>query len=142
MVRFIVSLILLLASLTGVIRLEGGNLLAYVGFSAFLVQLAVPFFALLAVWRLPEVGRAFRDAFVREEVSATAVRSARIWEFTEKVCYAAAVIGVILGAVLILNRVSASPEDLGRAFGASLMSPLYGVLLALVCRILGARVRG
>ena len=33
----------------------------------------------------PVLGRAFRDAFVREEVSATAVRSARIWEFTEKV---------------------------------------------------------
>ena len=142
MVRFIVSLLLLLASLAGVIRLEGGNLLMYVGISAFIVELAVPFFAMLAVWRLAEIGRAFRDAFVRKGESATAARSLRIWEFTEKVCYAAGVIGLILGIVLSLTRVSGSVADLGHALGASLMSPLYGVLLALVCRILGARVRG
>jgi flagellar motor component MotA len=140
MVRFIVSLALLLASLLGVVLLEKGNPLDYLGASAFMVELLVPLFAMLAVWRLAEIGRAFGDAFSKKADAASRARSVRIWEFTEKVCYAAAVIGLILGTVLILSRVSASVNELGRAFGVSLVAPLYGVMLGIVCRILRARV--
>jgi flagellar motor component MotA len=140
MARFIISLVLLLASIMGAVLLEGGNPLAYLGFTALIVELLVPLFAMLAVWRLSEIGHAFGDAFSRKRDDASRTRSARIWEFTEKVCYAAGVIGLILGTVLVLARVSASVADLGRAVGVSFLAPLYGVLFGVVCRILKARV--
>jgi flagellar motor component MotA len=140
MIRFIVSLLLLLGTILFAVVLERGSILNYIGFTAFLVELLVPLFAMLAVWRLAEIGRAFGDAFSRKADTGSRTRSARVWEFTEKVCYAAGVIGLILGIVLILSRVSGSVEELGRAFGASLIAPLYGVMLGIVCRILKARV--
>jgi flagellar motor component MotA len=140
MVRFIVSLGLLLATISGAVLYERGNLLAYVGISTLMVELLVPVFAGLAVWRLAEIGRAFGDAFSKKADSPSRSRSARIWEFAEKVCYATGVIGFILGVVLTLAWVSGSINDLARAFAASLTAPLYGVLFGVVCRILKARV--
>lgn len=140
MIRFIVSVILMLASMAGAVMLERGSLLGYIGFTAFIVELLVPLFAMLAVWRFAEIGRAFADAFTIKPDPVSRARSARIWEFTEKVCYAAGVIGLILGAVLVLSRVSGSIDELGRAFGVSLLAPLYSIILGIVCRILKARV--
>jgi flagellar motor component MotA len=140
MIRFIVSVILMLASLAGAVVLENGNPLAYIGFTALLIEVLMPLFAMLAVWKLADIGRAFGDAFNGTSDTGSRARSVRVWEFTEKVCYAAGVIGLILGAVLVLARVSSSPSELGRALGASLLSPLYGVLFGVICRILRARV--
>jgi flagellar motor component MotA len=140
MARFIISLVLLVVSIVFPILLEGGALLAYLGISALIISLLVPFFAMLAVWRLSEIGGAWRDAFSRRAEAATA-RSLRVWEFAEKICYATAVIGTLAGAVIILSRVPAPVEDLGRAFAAASLAGLYSVLLAVVCRILKARVQ-
>ncbi len=140
MIRFIVSLVLLLGTILFAVVLEGGSPLQYVGTSAFIVELLVPFFAMLAVWRLAEIGHAFADAFSRKTESASRARSARVWDFTEKVCYATGVIGLILGTVLILGRVNGSPVELGRGFSVCLTSPLYGIMFGIVCRILKARV--
>jgi flagellar motor component MotA len=140
MVRFIVSLVLLVASIVGPVLLEGGTIRSYLGISAFLVEVLVPFFAMLAVWRLSEIGGAWRDAFRRADPAAVA-RSVRIWEFAEKVCYAAGVIGFMAGTVIILSEVSASASQVGRAFAVGLLGPLYAVLLAVLCRILRARVQ-
>ncbi len=140
MIRFIVSLLLLLGSIAAAFILERGNPLALVGVTALFVEVLIPFFALLAVWRLAEVGRAFADAFTRKADSPTRARSVRVWEFTEKICYAAGFIGLILGVVLSLARISGSLADLGRALAISLMAPLYGIIFAVVCRILRARV--
>jgi flagellar motor component MotA len=140
MVRFIVSLGLLLATISGAVLYEKGNLLAYVGVSTLAVEVLVPLFAALAVWRLAEIGRAFADAFSKKADSSSRSRSARIWEFAEKVCYASGVIGFILGLVLTLAWVSVSINNLAGAFAASLTAPLYGVLFGVVCRILKARV--
>ncbi len=141
MARFIVSLVLLVVSIVGPILLEGGTILAYIAISAFLIQVLVPFFAMLAVWRFSELGGAWRDAFSRRSEAAAVARSVRIWEFTEKICYATGVIGFLVGAVLILSSVRPSMADVGRAFGVSLLAPLYSVLFAVLCRILRARVQ-
>jgi flagellar motor component MotA len=140
MARFIVSLGLLLATISAAVLYEGGSPLAYIGISTLVVELLVPLFAGLAVWRLAEVGRAFGDAFSKKADSSSRSRSARIWEFAEKVCYATGVIGFILGTVLVLGHVSGSVNELAHAFAISLTAPLYGVLFGVVCRILKARV--
>lgn len=140
MARFIVSLVLLLASIVGPVLLEGGKILSYIGISAFMIEVLVPFFAMLAVWRLSEIGGAWRDAFRRADPTAVA-RSVRIWEFAEKVCYATGVIGFMAGTVIILSNVWASVADVGRAFAAGVLGPLYAVLFAVLCRILRARVQ-
>ena len=140
MLRFIVSLVLLLASIVGAIVFEGGNPLAYIGAAAFMIELLVPLFAMLAVWRLAEIGHAFGDAFSKKADSTSRARSARIWEFTEKICYAAGLIGLILGAVLILSRIYGSVAELGHGLALSLVALLYGVMFGIVCRILKARV--
>jgi flagellar motor component MotA len=140
MVRFIVSLVLLVASIAGPVVLEGGGLLSYLGISAFMINVLVPFFAMLAVWRLSEIGRAWKDAFRRADAAAVA-RSTRIWEFAEKVCYATGVIGFLAGVVIVLSNTAASPADLRKAFAVSPLSPIYSVLFAVLCRILRARVQ-
>lgn len=140
MIRFIVSLLLLLGAMLFAVVVEGGNVLAYVGFTALVIELLVPLFAMLAVWRLAEIGRAFADAFSKKADATSRARSVRVWEFTEKVCYAAGVIGVILGIVLVLARVSGSVNDLARALATCLLAPLYGILFGIVCRIMKARV--
>jgi flagellar motor component MotA len=140
MMRFIVSLVLLLASIFGAVALEGGNPLQYIAATAFMVELLVPLFALLAVWRLKEIGRALGDAFFKKADAASRTRSARIWEFTEKVCYAAGVIGLLLGLILILGGLTSPAAGLGRSYAAALVAPLYGVMLGVACRVLKARV--
>ncbi len=140
MLRFIVSLVLLLVSMAGAILFEGGNLLGYVGITPLALGLLLPAFSMLAVWRLSEVGHAFRDAFSRKSDAASRARSARIWDFTEKVCYATGVLAFLLGAILVLAHLYADVSSMGRALGVGLLSPIYGILLGIVCRILKARV--
>ncbi|MGA2973698.1 MAG: hypothetical protein ABSF77_00135 [Spirochaetia bacterium] len=140
MLRFIISLILLLGTIIGAMVLDAGDPTVLIRIPALIIELLVPAFAMLAVWRLAEVGHAFRDAFSRKGDAASRSRSARIWEFAEKVCYATAVIGPILGAVLILSSGRSSFADIGRAVSSALIAPLYGITLGIVCRILKARV--
>jgi flagellar motor component MotA len=140
MVRFVVSLVLLLLSIAAAVLYEGGSLLGYVGVTALFIDVLVPAFAMLAVWRLSEVGHAFRDAFSRKSDAASRARSARIWDFTEKICYATGVLAFLVGGILVLAHLYADVAALGRAFGVALLAPIYGILLAIVCRILRARV--
>jgi flagellar motor component MotA len=141
MPRFIVSLVLLLATLGGAVAIEGGNLLAYIGLSGIVIELLVPLFAMLAVWRFAEIGRAFGDAFSKKTRAKTRETSARIWAFTETVCYLTGVVALILGAVLVLSRIGGSLEELGRALAVCFLGPLYGVLLGIFCRIMKARIQ-
>jgi flagellar motor component MotA len=140
MAQFIVSLVLLLATLIGAVLIEGGNPLAFIGLSGIVIELLVPFFAMLAVWRFAEIGRAFGDSFAKKVSAKSRATSARVWAFTEKVCYATGVVAFILGGVLALSRIAGSLEELGRALAISLLAPLYGVLLGIFCRIMKARV--
>ena len=141
MVRFIISLVLLVGSIVGPILLEGGTILAYIGISSFIINVLVPFFAMLAVWRLSEIGSAWRDAFSHRSDAAAKARSVRIWEFAEKICYATGVISILAGTVIVLSNIRPSMVDLGRAFAAGVLGPLYAVLFAVLCRILRTRVQ-
>ena len=140
MVRFIVSLVLLLASIFGAFAVDRGNPLMFISIPGLMIMLLAPLFAMLAVWRFAEIGRAFGDAFSRKADSTSRAKSARIWDFTEKVCYATGVIAFFLGAVLILSRLYGDVAELGRAAATTLVAPSYGVILGIVCRILKARV--
>jgi flagellar motor component MotA len=141
MVRFIVALVLLLATLVGAVVIEGGNPLAYIGLSGLIIALLVPLFAMLAVWGFAEIGRAFGDAFSQKARAKSRETSVRIWAFTETVCYVTGVVAFILGGVLVLSRIAGSLEQLGRALAVCFLGPLYGVLLGIFCRIMRARVQ-
>jgi hypothetical protein len=142
MVRFIVSFVLLVASIAGPIVLEGGRLLAYVGISAFIVEAFVPFFAMLAVWRIGQIGTAWKDAFSRRADSRSKALSQHIWDFAEKICYATGVVGFLAGMVIIFRTWGAPGYTVGRALAVGLLGPIYAVLFAILCRILRARVQG
>ena len=141
MVRFIIALVLLLASIALAIIMEGGALLAYAAITAFLLEALVPFFATLAAWRLSEIGAAWRDAFSRPVDAASAARSMRVWAFAERICYATGVLGFLAGGVLILGRAGQPGPELARALGVNLLAPLYSVLFGVFCRIQTARVQ-
>ena len=53
--------------------------------------------------------------------------------------YAAAVIGPILGAIIMLSSLS-TLDRLGPPLAAGLTTPLYSILLGMMARILRARV--
>jgi hypothetical protein len=131
---------MVLVALLGAFILEGGAVLGLLGFSAFLITFFVPFFGSLAVWSFREWRQAWGHAF-RPAEGPEAQRSAALWQFSELACYAAGVLGALIGAVLILgNLEGASIQQLAHAFGALLVSPTYGTLFGLICRILRARV--
>ena len=142
MIRFIFGTLASLAVLVGAIVLEGGNILAYLVVSALGIALLMPFFGVLAVWSLADWLKAWRDALGKGRPQGGdkgARKSAAIWEFSERVSYAAGFVGFITGLILMLSNLS-TPETLGPSVAAGLTCPLYAVLEGLVCRILRARV--
>jgi flagellar motor component MotA len=139
MIRFILSTLSIVAILVAAILLEGGNPFSYVAFSAMIIVIFVPFFAVLAVWRLSEWGKAWKDAFSAQRDSTTSAVSVAIWEFSEKASYAAGIIGLIVGIILVLSNVS-DFSKMGRGLAATLTAPMWSILIGLVSRILGAKV--
>ncbi len=138
MVRFIFGLLASIATILVSILLERGNLGAFFVPNSATIAVLVPFFAVLAVYPLREWGAAWKDALGRGAPSA-APRSADIWEFQEKACYASGFIGFIVGLVLVFSQLN-ELSGVGRGLAAGLSCPMYAVLLGLVCRILKARV--
>ena len=142
MVRFITGLALLLALVCGAVLIEGGNLLGYIGISAFLVVFFPAVFASLAVWRARDLGQAFRDALGAHAGTGSRDRSVRIWTFFERVFYLSGVLGWLVGVVLILSSLAPDTSSLSRAFSASLIAMVYGVLFGIAARILRCRADG
>ena len=141
MIRFIGGTALSLGSLLIAYILEGGNPLALVMLSGFLICFFVPWFAVLAVWTWNQWLGAWSLAF-RAGDPAQAKTGAEFWKFSEAACYLAGVLASLAGGILILgNLAGADVEHLGHALGALLVAPTYGAVFGLVCRILGARVR-
>lgn len=141
MVRLVIGGALALLALLAAFVLEGGNPGALVGLSAALITVLGPWFAVLAVWTWQDWrsswGHAFRAAPSRE---AAAV-SAAIWRTSEFLCYAFAILGTLLGAVLVLgNLAGADLGQVGRALAAMAICPVYAVSFAVGCRLMRARV--
>jgi flagellar motor component MotA len=143
MTRFIVFTVLMLAFIVGAVVLEGGSLAPYLGLTTFTIVLLVPFFSAFAVWGFRDIGRAFRNALGKGPEAGPLDTSLQVWEFFEKTIYTAAVLGLVLGLVLILSSRSELPRDLaaiGRPLGLGLLSLVYGFFLGIVARILRTRV--
>lgn len=139
MLRFILGTLASLAVVILAVLMEGGNIFAYLSVNALAIALLIPFFAVLAVWRLGDWLKAWRDALKAGGDSASAATSKAIWAFFEKAGYAAGGVGFIAGLILVLSHIQAI-EEVGRGLAIALTCPMYALLLGLVCRILRARV--
>ena len=140
--RFVVCVVLLLVTLVGAVMLDGGNPAAYIGIPGLIIEVLVPLFALLAVWKRSELAAACRDAFGSRKAQPSAARSVRIWDFAEKACYAAGALAWLMATILALVS-QVPPRDatwLMRNLATGLVAPIYAIFFALVCRILRARV--
>jgi flagellar motor component MotA len=144
MLRFILSTLALIGTALFLFVLEGGRPVSLVMFSSLMLCILIPAFAVLAVWSLREWGRAWKDAFSAlggrgGQAEPDRADSLALWAFYEKACYAAAVIGPILGAIIMLSSLS-TLDRLGPPLAAGLTTPLYSILLGMMARILRARV--
>jgi flagellar motor component MotA len=138
MARFIIGVVLLVVFLAGAILLEGGNLLRYIGISAFIVVFFPAVFAALAVWDRKALGQAFRDS-LGKKAATDAARSARIWAFLERIFYLMGVLGWVIGVILILSHLNADTSRLFRGAASDFISPVYGIFFGIICRILHSR---
>jgi Flagellar motor component len=142
--RFIIGTLALFATLLLAYFMEGGNPIDLFLPSPLIIVVCVPFFAALAVWSFKDWGRAWKDAFnIGSESSAptsAAVSSARLWDFYEKACYISGIVGFILGLTIIGKNVDADLAKLGPYVAVDCASPILAIFLAMVARILKARV--
>jgi hypothetical protein len=139
MKRFILSTLVLFGTLIFAFVIEGGRLFDLILPSPLIIVVGVSIFAVLAVWSLGDWGRAWKDAFAREAGSPSAATSIALWDFYEKACYAAAVVGFLLG-INIIGSNSGTLDKLGASISVNCIAPILAVLFALVSRILRARV--
>jgi flagellar motor component MotA len=139
MLRFILSTLALFGTAIFAFIFEGGTFLDLFLPSPLIIVACVSGFAVLAVWSVKDWGRAWKDAFAKETGEASAATSASLWAFYEKACYAAGVVGFLLG----LNIIGTSIPDngmLARSLAVNCVTPILAILFAMVARILRARV--
>ena len=142
MMRFVVGVVLALATILGALALEGGDGLSLLGLSAFLMVWFVPFFASAAVWGYRSWSLAWRAAF-RKVGADVARRSVELWKFNEFVFYLAGFLACLMGAILILDSGHFGPASvgvLGHSLASALVAPLYGFFFGYTARILRGRV--
>ncbi len=141
--RFAICVVLLVLALVGAVVLDGANPMAYIGIPGLVIEVLVPVFALLAVWKGSELRAACRDAFASRQSQSSPLRSVRIWDFAEKACYAAGALGwlMVMVVVLVAQVPPLDSVDLMRNLAVALVAPIYAVFFALVCRILRERVK-
>jgi hypothetical protein len=147
--RFIIATLAFIGTLVFAFVIEGGNPLDFLLPTPLIIVLGVPFFAVLAVWSLKEWGHAWKDALAKNgssgtasaAVSSAAVPSARLWDFYEKACYIAGVVAFILGLNVIFSfQGGVEPGKMFRSLAVDCVAPILAITLALVARILKARV--
>ncbi len=141
--RFVICVVLLVLTPVGAVVMDGGNPLAYVGIPGLLMAVLVPFFAMLAVFKGSDLQVACRDAFGSARRASSRARSVDVWGFAEKACYAAGVLAWLTAVILALISQSLRRDTphFERDLATTLVAPIYAVILALVCRILRARVQ-
>jgi hypothetical protein len=143
--RFIIGTLALIATLLFVFFIEGGNALDLILPSPLIIIAGVPLFAVLAVWSLKDWGRAWKDAFATPAAAAAtppASSSAKLWDFYEKACYIAGVVGFILGLnVIFSSNGGVTPDRIPRSLAVDCIAPILAIIFAMVARILRARVQ-
>jgi hypothetical protein len=139
MTRFILGTLALFGTAVFAFVIEGGSPLVFLLPSPLLIVVCIPAFAVLAVWSLKDWGRAWKDAFSMSG-SATA-SSIKLWDFYEKACYVAGVVGFILGLnVIFSHRGGVDARDMLMPLSVNCIAPILAILFAMVARILKARV--
>ena len=140
MKRFLLGTIGVLGAFALAFWIEGGNLVRLILPSPLLITFFVPFCAVLAVWDLRTWGQAWADAFRPCADEARRANSIRLWNFHERICYAAGFVAFVAGCIIILNS-SLDPARLSESFAVNLTSPLWAVFFAIVARILRYRIQ-
>ena len=136
--RFIIGVALMIATVLGATMLSGGEILLYVGVPAFILVFLVPIFSVFSIWNRRSWAQAFRHAFGPTGTSDERKISASIWSLFEITAYIAGLLGLIADIVIIL--VHLDPLKWTLQIAASLTSPIYGIFLGLISRILKTRV--
>jgi hypothetical protein len=139
MKRFLISVVLMLAFILGATSYEGARLTILVGISPFAFVLIIPFVSVFAVWGFREIGSAFRAALGKAPEVEGPKRCLLVWELFEKMTYTAGFMGLVLGSILLLRRLS-DPRMIGQGLGVCLLSLVYAFVLGIIARILRARV--
>lgn len=142
MIRFLLGFTLAVGTVVGALLLEGGNGFSLLGLSAFLMVWFVPFFLSAAVWGYRAWFEAWTAAF-RPVETTVALRSAKLWGFSQFAFSCSGLLGFVAGLILILGYNgwdSASAPQIGRSLAAALIAPLYGFFFGYMARILKARV--
>jgi hypothetical protein len=137
--RFIIGTLALFGTLIFAFVIEGGNPGDFILPSPLIIVVCVPIFAVLAVWSLKDWALAWKDAFAKESKSASAHASIKLWDFYEKACYIAGVVGFMLGLNIIGSNTDVLSR-LGRSLAVDCIAPILAILFAMVARILKARV--
>jgi flagellar motor component MotA len=142
MTRFILGIVFAIVALMTGATMFGGSLVTWLhpAVGAFFLVVVAPWFAAMAVWSRKDVAQAFRDAFRPAGGPTPAPASTGVWRTFEYLFYSASVISLFTGLVITFNHLSYDPANLGPKLGASLISPFYGVMLAMVARLLRIRV--
>jgi hypothetical protein len=141
--RFIIWTLGLFAVLLLAFYIEGGNPLDFLLPTPLAIDLLVPFCAVLAVWGFKDWGRAWKDAFAPESSapSPSVATSAKLWGFYERTCYIAGIVGFILGLNVIFSfQGGVEPGKIFRPIAVACVAPILAIFLAMVARILKARV--
>jgi hypothetical protein len=143
MLRFILSSLALFGTAVFAFVIEGGAFFDLFLPTPLIIVACVPGFAVLAVWSVKDWGRAWRDAFAKERGSPSAAISVALWDFYEKSCYTAGVVGFILGLNIIFFEMSKHPQEFKVFAGLAVncIAPILAILFGMVSRILGARVQ-
>ena len=137
--RFIIGTLALFGALIFAFVIEGGNPGDFILPTPLIIVVCVPIFAGLAVWSLKDWALAWKDAFAKGSESASAQASIKLWDFYEKACYIAGVVGFMLGLNIIGSNADVLSR-LGRSLAVDCIAPILAILFAMVARILKARV--
>jgi hypothetical protein len=140
MKRFILGTLALFVTLLFAFIMEGGNPLDLILPSPLLIVVCVPIFAVLAVWSLKDWGRAWKYAFAETSATDATVSSAKLWDFYEKACYIAGIVGFILGLNIIFQNKGGLDGEVLHPLAVDCVAPILAIFLAMVARILKARV--
>ena len=141
MIRFIVSVLLMIMLICGILIIEGFHPGSFAAFTPFAAAIGIPFVASLGIWGFGDLAGVFRDAFsVRK--SGDREKSLRICVFYERLLYLAGITGTILGSIAVLLKIVelGSMNAVCRGFAVSLLSSVYAAVFAAIVRIIAARI--
>ena len=141
MIRFTISVLLMVLLLCGVLLIEGFNPVALFAFTPFVVAVGIPVFASLGIWGFRDLLDVLRHAFLSGKTGNTE-KSVSICNFYERLFYISGIVGTILGFSIVLFRIDqlGTRNEICRAAAYCLIPSVYGILFAVLARMMHARI--